>query len=324
MLAFTVTLSRTAVVGALAVAAMIAISSIGVVQAERTKPDRATTFKCIGGTACVTGNSTGSMTWGIYGVSVGADGMHGVTSSTTGNSGTSGISTGTSGSAHGVYGRSSNGQGVFGTSSSSNGVEGHSSGAGASGVAGIQLGTSSGSGNGVYAESADTTNFFEAIEAKADKSNTYIFEGFNVTTNGLCTIDYNAALACTGGAVVKNVRTRHRNAGGQQVLAYAAESASATIDNVGTAHLIGGVAHVAIDAAFASTIDLNATYYVFLTPLGDTRGLYVDAKTASGFEVREAQHGRSTLSFDYRIVARPLDAKNDRLPQAPPMRPRNR
>jgi hypothetical protein len=61
-------------------------------------------------------------------------------------------------------------------------------------------------------------------------------------------------------------------------------------------------------------------YYVFLTPLGDTRGLYVSIKTPTAFQVREVEHGRSSLEFDYRIVAHPLDADNDRLPPVPPMR----
>jgi hypothetical protein len=63
-----------------------------------------------------------------------------------------------------VYGRSSNGQGVYGTSSSSNGVEGRSTAVGGSGVAGIQSGTSSNSGDGLYGESADTTNVYQALE----------------------------------------------------------------------------------------------------------------------------------------------------------------
>ncbi|MGA7355610.1 MAG: hypothetical protein WA431_15360 [Candidatus Cybelea sp.] len=310
---------RVAVVGMIAVGMALAISSFSIVRAELVNPDKSKTYTCSSGTACIQGKSSGSSTWGVYGVGAIADGVHGVTSSTNGNSGTSGISTGMSGSAHGVYGRSSNGQGVYGTSSSDNGVEGHSTGSGASGVAGIQRGMSSGSGDGVYAESADTTNFYEALEAKADSSNTYIFEGYNASTNGLCTIDYNATLACTGGAVVKNLRTRHRNADGQHVLAYAAESATATIEDVGTARMYRGIANVAINPAFASVMD-RKWYYVFLTPLGDTRGLYVSMKTASAFQVRETEHGRSSLEFDYRIVAHPLDAENDRLPLAPAMR----
>jgi len=311
--------NRVAIVGMIAVGMGLAVSSFSIVRAEHVNPDKSKTYTCSSGTACVEGKSSGSTSWGVYGVGAIADGVHGVTSSTNGNSGASGISTGTSGSAHGVYGRSSNGQGVYGTSSSDNGVEGHSTESGASGVAGIERGTSSGSGDGVYAESADTTNLYEALEAKADSSNTYIFEGYNASTDGLCTIDYNATLACTGGAVVKNLRTRHRNADGQHVLAYAAESATATIEDVGTARMDRGVANVTINPTFASVMD-RKWYYVFLTPLGDTRGLYVSMKTASAFQVRETEHGRSSLEFDYRVVAHPLDAENDRLPLAPAMR----
>jgi hypothetical protein len=313
-------LNRAAISGSLAIGVAIAISSLSIVRAEHTKPDKSKTFSCSSGTACVEGNSSASGTYGVYGVATVGTAVQGQTSATNGNSGTSGISTGTTGSAHGVYGRSSNGQGVYGTSSSNNGVEGHSTGQGQSGVAGIQPGTSTNSGDGVYSESADTTNIYEALEAKADSANTYIFEGFNATTNGLCTIDYDAALACTGGADFKTVRTRHANSSGQHVLAYAAESASATIDDVGTARMVGGVASVTIDPAFASTIDRNSPYRVFVTPMGDTRGLFVSVKKPSGFEVREAQGGHSTVSFDYRVVARPLDAKNDRLPIAPALR----
>ena len=158
------------------------------------------------------------------------------------------------------------------------------------------------------------------IYAQGDSANTYIFEGFNTATGGYCHIDENGNLACSGSEDVKAVRTRHVNSGGQHVLAYAAESASAILDDVGTGRMVGGIAHVVIDRAFGSVIDRNSPYHVFLTPMGDTRGLYVSAKAPSGFEVRETQGGRSTLSFDYRIVARPLDAKDDRLPIAPAAR----
>ena len=59
-------------------------------------------------------------------------------------------------------------------------------------------------------------------------------------------------------------------------------------------------------------------YYVFLTPLGDTRGLYVSVKTPAAFQVRETLRGRNSLAFDYRIVAHPLGASNDRLPAVTP------
>jgi hypothetical protein len=58
-------------------------------------------------------------------------------------------------------------------------------------------------------------------------------------------------------------------------------------------------------------------YFVFLTPQGDSRGLFISMKTPNGFQVRENERGRTTMAFDYRIVARPRDAQEGRLPPAP-------
>lgn len=40
-----------------------------------------------------------------------------------------------------------------------------------------------------------------------------------------------------------------------------------------------------------------------MTANGDTHGLFVATKTLGGFIVRESQGGRSTVTFDYRIMA---------------------
>jgi hypothetical protein len=53
-------------------------------------------------------------------------------------------------------------------------------------------------------------------------------------------------------------------------------------------------------------MDNRAAYMVFITPEGDSNGLYVVNKTAAGFEVHENRAGRSTLAFSYRIVAKPF------------------
>ena len=287
-------------------------------------------YTCSTGTACLEGNST-SNSLGILGISAGTA-IEGLTSATNGNAAVAGLSYGTSGGGAGVYGSSSGGpgvygispanQGVYGSSSSGNGIEGHSTANNKAGLAGYQLNTSdSAAGIGVYAESADNTRNAQAstLSAQGDSVGTYLFSALNIATGQWCVIDPEANLECTGSSETKTVRLRHMNSGGQQVLAYASESASATLEDFGTARMVGGVTNVSLEPAFASTIDRNA-YHVFLTPMGDTRGLFVSAKTPTGFEVREAQGGHSTVSFDYRIVARPIDAKNDRLPLAPALR----
>jgi hypothetical protein len=306
MAQFTSQPSRTATIGVIAVGVAIAISSLSIVRAEIT-PDRSKTFSCSSGTACVEGNSTGSKTWGVYGVSGSADGVHGVTSTTNGNSAVAGISMGTSGNGRGVYGNSSNGAGVYGTSSGGSGVEGHATSSIAvfPGVYGVSK-----NGDGVFAESS-TTGGYSALYARGDNKRTTIFFAYNKATGGECVIDPKANLTCTGTITGGSEFTQRRNSSGQRVLTYASESATATIENVGTARMINGLANVRIDPAFASLMD-RKWYYTFLTPLGDTRGLYVSMKTPTAFQVREVEHGRSSLAFDYRIVAHPVDADNDR------------
>jgi hypothetical protein len=59
---------------------------------------------------------------------------------------------------------------------------------------------------------------------------------------------------------------------------------------------------------------------VFVTPEGDSNGLYV-VKGAGGFLVREQHGGRSTVPFDYRIVAKPREERGTRLARVTPVAP---
>ncbi len=91
---------------------------------------------------------------------------------------------------------------------------------------------------------------------------------------------------------------------GRSVLLYANESPEYWYEDFGTVRLRNGRALVKIDPTFAATTNTGVGYKVFLTPNGNTRGLYVIRKTATTFEVRESNGGRSNISFDYRIVAK--------------------
>ncbi len=68
-----------------------------------------------------------------------------------------------------------------------------------------------------------------------------------------------------------------------------------------------------IDPTFAETVSETADYHVFITPNGDSKGLYVFRKTAASFEVRESGGGTSSLSSDDRIVAKRRGYETQRL-----------
>jgi hypothetical protein len=108
-----------------------------------------------------------------------------------------------------------------------------------------------------------------------------------------------------------------RAATGARYVAYGSRTSSPTIEDVGMGSLTNGYATVRLEPIFASTIDTRSPYIVFLSPEGENNGLYVTAKTGTSFVVREVHGGKSTLSFGYRIVARPLDmSRAQRLPDA--------
>jgi hypothetical protein len=283
--------------------------------------------------AVVTGN--GSI--GIYGESDGAvngsatpTGVEGLATGTEGN-GVTADETGPGG--YGIYAHASGAQetsgryapiGVYALSESGNGVLGintgssntynaYKTGFSPSVTAGVWGDTSSdGSGfqAGGIVGTADNNSaaFFvnnSTSETTVFASNnssggTGLFKAFKASTRaGTCGIG-DGDLTCTG--QVKTLATT--GGGAHTVETYAMQSPENWMEDFGSGELQRGVAVVKIDPAFAETVSDTADYHVFITPNGDSKGLYVINKTATSFEVRESGGGTSSLSFDYRIVAK--------------------
>jgi hypothetical protein len=254
-------------------------------------------------------SSTGT---GAYVSSTGGVGLDGHSSSNTAVQGTSGSGSGvkgTSSSSTGVQGISGSGGGVKGTSNSSTGVQGISgSGIGTRGdstnnygVAGVST-----SGNGVYGQVSAAAQA-GVVGRQQDASGNFAVFGFG-----------NIAATGTKSALVPAENGAYRKL-------YCMESPECWFEDFGVATLTGGSAQVALDPLFAGTV-LTTEYYVFLVPEGDCKGLFVGARSATGFSVRELQGGTSTLQFSYRIVARRKDVAAPRLalvtaPQVPTARP---
>jgi hypothetical protein len=347
-------------VGMIAVGFAVAISSFGIVRAELAKPSGSVSYSCSTGKACVEGSSTGSGTLGVYGVGTKDDGVRGVTSGT--SNGVTGLATGSSTSASGVYGKSTKGIGVSGLSTSGAGVYGQSKSVDSAGVAGDGTRSSDGvygissSGNGVeglssysdgvsgssssgagvfgYSKSGyggwfeDDNTEYVALWAQDDQGTSgipFVARGesgskgtgeFYVdgSGNGFFTGEVEAS-----GGFTYVIRSRNGESFGASV----ALTPQAAMEDTGTSRLLNGEGAVRFDSDFASTIDATRGYQVFLTPDGDTRGLYIAAKYEGGFIVRENEHGRSSVYFDYRVVAHPYGASDARLPRlnlkAPPI-----
>jgi len=130
-------------------------------------------------------------------------------------------------------------------------------------------------------------------------------------TAGSCTLTGGGDTACTG--VLKSVVATNSSAGALRVETYAVQAAENWFEDAGTAQLVNGSGRVNLESVFGQTVNTGVEYHVFLTPDGDCKGLYVSAKTASGFEVRELGGGHSNVTFDYRIMAKRVGYENVRL-----------
>lgn len=223
--------------------------------------------------------------------------------------------TGISSVGTGVYGHSTEGAGVTGNGNPGVFGDGYSIGNGSwPGVIALGGTPESNCDNGYPCPPAMVmaTNFVHGSEVN-------LFEAVDNEGNVIAYLDDSGNLHLTGqiytsGSCQTGCLPVHER-GGKQVTAYAPRATTQSVEDFGQAQLSQGEGYVRINPDFASTMDGSAPYLVFVTPHGDSRGLYVTGETASGFWVRENGGGRSTMSFDYRIVAKPVDANAPRLPR---------
>jgi len=101
---------------------------------------------------------------------------------------------------------------------------------------------------------------------------------------------------------------------GSQRLLYAPLSPESWYEDFGRGELVEGRAEVELDVDFGAVLGIDdGSYHVFLAPEGDTAGLYVSNRNASGFTVREQRGGTSSAPFSYRVVTKNRRRQPERL-----------
>jgi hypothetical protein len=130
-------------------------------------------------------------------------------------------------------------------------------------------------------------------------------------TKGTCSFTGDGDTSCSG--TLKSTVKATTADGPGRVETYAVESTENWFEDAGSAQLVNGVAHVNLEPIFGQTVNTDIEYHVFLTPNDDCKGLYATNKTASGFEVHELGGGRSSIPFEYRIMAKRLGHEKERL-----------
>ena len=128
---------------------------------------------------------------------------------------------------------------------------------------------------------------------------------------GSCSFTGNGDTSCSG--TLKSTVKATTAEGPGRVETYAVQSTENWFEDAGSAQLVNGAAQVSLEPIFGQTVNTGIEYHVFLTPNGDCKGLYVTNKTASGFEVHELGGGRSSIPFEYRLMAKRLGHEKERL-----------
>jgi hypothetical protein len=220
--------------------------------------------------------------------------------------------------------------GVRGTSSADNsfGVQGSTIGAGSTGVQGNASGQSSTGvlgqvdASGQQGVLGQGPRGVKGIGTGADSIGVW-GEGRRGVLGVATSVDgvgvYGAALGggtgvlCAGNFVAtgtKSAAVPHPD--GSHRLLYCMESPECWFEDFGRGALAGGNASVTLDPDFVAVVN-TVDYHVFLTPEGDSGGLYVSSRSATGFTVNEQKGGTSSLGFSYRVVARRKDVEAGRL-----------
>jgi hypothetical protein len=200
----------------------------------------------------------------------------------------------------GVYGASD------GASKEGQSVGGYLSGVwgdtgGASGEFGAYAGVTGTADEGEAGFFANSSSMFPTVIVQNDTKSAKtasVFEAIGAV--GECAIDVSGNLTCSG-AVSGAVSV---NGGAQKVALYSMQSAENWFEDAGSGQLSNGSVRIPLDPMFAQTVNAGVEYHVFLTPNGDSKGLYVSQKTATSFEVHEQSGGTSNIAFDYRIMAK--------------------
>ena len=209
-----------------------------------------------------------------------------------------------SGDAYGIYGASDapTGIGILGQATVPSVTFGNSTGGlpvgvigdtGATGGAGL-LATAD-SGYAVYG--LNNGSYVTGLFLNKSTTLSYALEAGTLFQN--CTVNTAGDLQCTGTQAAVMPLPDQR-----AVQLYAVQSPENWFEDFGSGQLSGGSAVITLEPTFAQTVNTGAEYHVFLTPNGDSRGLFVTAKSATSFEVREQGGGASSVTFDYRIVAK--------------------
>lgn len=100
-----------------------------------------------------------------------------------------------------------------------------------------------------------------------------------------------SSISNKGYAVVNTTKS------GDKVATFVPTSTTVDVSTKGTGKLVDGTAKISFDKNYSSITDKNKPVIVTVSPMGETKGVYISEVTNDGFIVKENGNGKSNATF---------------------------
>ena len=119
------------------------------------------------------------------------------------------------------------------------------------------------------------------------------------------------------GMVFKNNLDVHlqENGSAENTALYTSVSTDATVQTSGYATLSGGKANITFDQRFGQAVSETEPIIVTVTPMGSSKGVYLEQVNKNGFTVEENENGKSNVTITYIAIGKRKGYENPKLPQ---------
>lgn len=101
---------------------------------------------------------------------------------------------------------------------------------------------------------------------------------------------------------------------GQNNVMYTLVSPEMTVQTYGIGQMQNGKASINFDAAFANIVSDSEPIIVTITPIGKSKGVYLEQVNSDGFMVEENENGKSSIQFTWIAIGKRSGFENKSLP----------
>lgn len=106
-----------------------------------------------------------------------------------------------------------------------------------------------------------------------------------------------------------------QNNNGENTVMYTQVSTEMTVQTYGIGSMQGGKSSIVFDQAFSDVVSSGEPIIVTITPIGETKGVFLQNVDGNGFAVSENNNGKSNVQFSWIAIGKRKGYENISLPQ---------